>query len=64
MRGPVTSELVLQLAQFNDVPIGDEAQAVAERLDQLLGFAHELDELTVEESEIGAVFDPRWEAHA
>ena len=61
MRTPITPELVKQLAQLNDVPIGDEAEAVAERLQQLLGFARELETLASEEGELAAVFDPRWE---
>ena len=60
MQGSISPELVIQLAQLNDVPVGDEAGAVAERLEQLLVFAAELDALATEEGEIGAVFDPRW----
>jgi len=60
MQGHSTDEVVT-LAHIAGLDLGDEAEAVAERLAQLAGFARELDGLVGDEVEIDAAFDPTWD---
>lgn len=59
MQGCSTEEVRL-LAGAAGLDLGDEAEAVAERLGQLAGFIRELDGLVADEVEIAAAFDPAW----
>ncbi len=60
MQGQPTDAVTL-LAGAAGLDLGDEADAVADRLAQLLGFARELDGLAADDLEIDAAFDPTWE---
>ena len=56
-----TTEAVTLLAASAGVDLAGEADAVAERLAQLMLFARELDGLVADEVEIDAVFDAAWD---
>ena len=56
-----STDTVTFLAEAAGLELGDEAEAVAERLSQLAGFARELDGLVADEVEIDADFDPSWD---
>lgn len=61
MQGHSNDE-VAALARIAGLDLGDEAEAVAERFAQLVGFARELDGLVGDDVEIDAGFDPTWGA--
>ena len=56
-----STDTVTVWAEAARLDLGDEAEAVAERLAQLDGFARELDGLVSDEVEIDASFDPSWD---
>lgn len=60
--GERSTEAIRLLAASAGLDLGDEAEAVAERLEQLVGFARELDGLVADDGEIDAVFDPSWDS--
>ena len=60
MQGHSTDE-VAALARIAGLELDDEAEAVADRFAQLVGFARELDGLVGDEVEIDAAFDPAWD---
>ena len=56
----VSTEAVARLAELEDLDLGGEIDAVADRLNQLLAFAKELDGLAPDATDVDAAFDPRW----
>ena len=56
-----TTEAVKLLAASAGLDLAGEAEAVAERLAQLMLFARELDGLVADEVEIDAAFDAAWD---
>lgn len=56
----VSIEAVARLAELEGIDLGDELDAVADRLNQLMEFARELDGIAPDATDDDAAFDPAW----